>query len=119
MNEEDGVSVELQPGQASMHHGHLFHASGPNTGDRRIGSISYIKTSMKQLRRPGARRPCQRRGPFRPFCHRGTAERPARGGGFRSVPRRCSDQAQGPIRRRGRGPGQALLKPTQHLLERS
>ena len=50
VNEEDGVSVELQPGQASMHHGHLFHASGPNTtGDRRIGSaIRYIKTSMKQ-----------------------------------------------------------------------
>ncbi|MEM7302966.1 MAG: phytanoyl-CoA dioxygenase family protein [Pseudomonadota bacterium] len=50
VNEEDGVSVMLQPGQASMHHGHLFHASGPNTtNDRRIGSaIRYIKTSMKQ-----------------------------------------------------------------------
>ncbi len=50
VKEEDGVSVELQPGQASMHHGHLFHASSPNTtGDRRIGSaIRYIKTSMKQ-----------------------------------------------------------------------
>ena len=50
VNEEDGVCVELEPGQASMHHGHLFHASGPNTtGDRRIGSaIRYIKTSMKQ-----------------------------------------------------------------------
>ena len=50
VKEEDGVSVELKPGQASMHHGHLFHASGPNTtGDRRIGSaIRYIKTSMKQ-----------------------------------------------------------------------
>ena len=50
VNEEDGVAVELEPGQASMHHGHLFHASGPNTtGDRRIGSaIRYIKTSMRQ-----------------------------------------------------------------------
>lgn len=50
VNEEDGVAVELQPGQASMHHGHLFHASGPNTtDDRRIGSaIRYVKTSMKQ-----------------------------------------------------------------------
>jgi ectoine hydroxylase-related dioxygenase (phytanoyl-CoA dioxygenase family) len=48
--EGEGVSVVLQPGQASMHHGHLFHASGPNTtGDRRIGSaIRYIKASMKQ-----------------------------------------------------------------------
>lgn len=33
-----------------MHHGHLFHASGPdNTNDRRIGlAIRYIKPSMKQ-----------------------------------------------------------------------
>lgn len=50
VNEADGVTAELQPGQASMHHGHLFHASGPNTtDDRRIGSaIRYIKPSMKQ-----------------------------------------------------------------------
>ncbi|NNE22072.1 MAG: phytanoyl-CoA dioxygenase family protein [Rhizobiales bacterium] len=50
VNEEDGVAVELKPGQSSMHHGHLFHASGPNTtDDRRTGSaIRYIKTSMKQ-----------------------------------------------------------------------
>ncbi len=50
VDEKDAVAVELQTGQASMHHGHLFHASGPNTtGDRRIGSaIRYIKTSMKQ-----------------------------------------------------------------------
>ncbi|MEM7023783.1 MAG: phytanoyl-CoA dioxygenase family protein [Pseudomonadota bacterium] len=50
VDEKDGVAVELQPGQASMHHGHLFHASGPNTtNDRRIGSaIRYVKTSMKQ-----------------------------------------------------------------------
>jgi len=33
-----------------MHHGLLFHSSGPNTSnDRRIGSaIRYIKPSMKQ-----------------------------------------------------------------------
>jgi ectoine hydroxylase-related dioxygenase (phytanoyl-CoA dioxygenase family) len=50
VREEDGVAAELQPGQASMHHGHLFHASGPNTSDdRRIGAaIRYIKPSMKQ-----------------------------------------------------------------------
>lgn len=50
VNEEDSVPAELQPGQASMHHGRLFHASGPNTtDDRRIGSaIRYIKPSMKQ-----------------------------------------------------------------------
>ncbi len=50
VKEEDGVAVELQAGQASIHHGHLFHASGPNkTNDRRIGAaIRYIKPSMKQ-----------------------------------------------------------------------
>ena len=50
VDEREGVAVELQPGQASMHHGHLFHASGPNaTDDRRIGSaIRFIRPSMKQ-----------------------------------------------------------------------
>lgn len=50
VNEDDGVAAELSPGQASMHHGHLFHASGPNTtDDRRIGvAIRYIKPSMQQ-----------------------------------------------------------------------
>ncbi len=50
VDEDEAVLVELQPGQASLHHGHLFHASGPNTtNDRRIGvAIRYIKPSMKQ-----------------------------------------------------------------------
>jgi ectoine hydroxylase-related dioxygenase (phytanoyl-CoA dioxygenase family) len=50
VDEDDGVAVELHTGQASLHHGHLFHASGPNsTGDRRIGvAIRYIKPTMRQ-----------------------------------------------------------------------
>lgn len=50
VDEADAVLCELRPGQASMHHGHLFHASGPNTSnDRRIGvAIRYIRPSMKQ-----------------------------------------------------------------------
>lgn len=50
VDEADAVSAALKAGQASMHHGHLFHASGPNTSDdRRIGAaIRYIKPSMKQ-----------------------------------------------------------------------
>ena len=46
----DAVYVELQPGQASLHHGHLFHASDPNrTDDRRIASaIRFIRPSMRQ-----------------------------------------------------------------------
>ena len=49
VNEADAVAAELQTGQASVHHGHLFHASGPNkTGDRRIGAaIRYISPRMK------------------------------------------------------------------------
>ena len=50
VNENDAVFAALDAGQASMHHGLLFHSSGPNTShDRRIGSaIRYIKPSMKQ-----------------------------------------------------------------------
>ena len=46
----NAVPIILKPGQISLHHGHLFHASGPNTtNDRRIGAaIRYIKPSMKQ-----------------------------------------------------------------------
>ena len=50
VDEEDGVAVELHTGQASLHHGHLFHASGPNsTDDRRIGvAIRYVRPTMRQ-----------------------------------------------------------------------
>lgn len=50
VDDSQGVDIVLRTGQASLHHGHLFHASGPNrTGDRRIGAaIRYIKPSMKQ-----------------------------------------------------------------------
>lgn len=50
VDEKEAVAAALDAGQASMHHGLLFHSSGPNvTDDRRIGSaIRYIKPSMKQ-----------------------------------------------------------------------
>lgn len=50
VDERDAVIVELDPGQFSMHHGYMFHASGPNTtDDRRIGAaIRYMAASMKQ-----------------------------------------------------------------------
>lgn len=49
VDDSKGVDAELKTGQASVHHGHLFHASGPNTtNDRRIGAaIRYIAPSMK------------------------------------------------------------------------
>jgi ectoine hydroxylase-related dioxygenase (phytanoyl-CoA dioxygenase family) len=49
VDDSEGVDAALKPGQASLHHGHLFHASGPNrTDDRRIGAaIRYIVPRMK------------------------------------------------------------------------
>ena len=51
VDEEDAVDVELAPGEMSIHHGRLFHASDPNTtDDRRIGlAIRYIPTRMTQI----------------------------------------------------------------------
>ena len=51
VDEASAVDVVLRAGQASFHHGHMFHASGPNgTDSRRIGAaIRYIAPSMKQL----------------------------------------------------------------------
>jgi len=51
VNEVEAVSVELKPGEMSLHHGRLFHASGPNTSnDRRIGcAIRYITPRVKQI----------------------------------------------------------------------
>ncbi|MFT5448515.1 MAG: ectoine hydroxylase-related dioxygenase (phytanoyl-CoA dioxygenase family) [Gammaproteobacteria bacterium] len=50
VDETSAAEVVLDTGEASLHHGHLFHASGPNaTNDRRIGvAIRYIAPSMKQ-----------------------------------------------------------------------
>lgn len=50
VKDEDAIDVELQPGEMSLHHGRIFHASHPNSSDdRRIGlAIRYIKPSMRQ-----------------------------------------------------------------------
>ena len=48
VDESAGADVVLKPGEMSLHHGHLFHASNPNgSDDRRIGfAIRLIATSM-------------------------------------------------------------------------
>lgn len=45
VDEAEAVIAALAPGQASMHHGQVFHASGPNvSSDRRIGLVcNYIR----------------------------------------------------------------------------
>jgi len=51
VDEADAVTIELAPGEMSIHHGRLFHASDPNrTDERRIGlAIRYIPTRMTQI----------------------------------------------------------------------
>lgn len=50
IDEQTIVHVELLPGQVSLHHGKLLHASAPNrTDERRIGlSIQYIAPHVRQ-----------------------------------------------------------------------
>ena len=50
VNEADAVSVILQPGEMSLHHGQVFHGSHKNQSNyRRIGlAIRYITPEMKQ-----------------------------------------------------------------------
>jgi hypothetical protein len=45
VDEDEAVVAALQPGQMSLHHGRLFHASGPNVSDdRRIGfAMRFIR----------------------------------------------------------------------------
>lgn len=54
VDEDRTVMVELEPGEASLHHGRLLHASGPNESDgRRIGMvINYIAPHMRQVVAP-------------------------------------------------------------------
>ncbi len=44
------IDVELSAGEMSLHHGHLFHGSGPNTTDgRRLGLVfRFMSPSVRQ-----------------------------------------------------------------------
>ncbi len=48
--EADAVQIMLRPGEASLHHGWVLHASGPNPSDeRRIGlTVQFIAPHMRQ-----------------------------------------------------------------------
>jgi non-heme Fe2+,alpha-ketoglutarate-dependent halogenase len=50
VDETKAIYVELEPGQASLHHVLLFHGSAPNrSDDRRIGlAIRYVPTYVRQ-----------------------------------------------------------------------
>ncbi len=51
VNESEATDIVLRPGQMSLHHGRIFHASGPNTSDdRRIGLVvRYVTPDVRQL----------------------------------------------------------------------
>jgi len=51
VDETKAVTIELQPGEMSLHHVRLVHGSPPNpSDDRRIGfAIRYIPTSVAQV----------------------------------------------------------------------
>lgn len=51
VDDSDAVDVVLQPGEMSLHHGRLLHASNPNaSADRRIGlAIRYITPRQHQV----------------------------------------------------------------------
>ena len=54
VDEDQAVNIELKPGQVSLHHGRMFHASGPNTSKhRRIGLV--IRYVTPQVEQSGAR----------------------------------------------------------------
>ena len=50
VDDDKAVSIELQPGEASLHHGWVAHTLHPNkSDDRRIGlSLQYLTPRMKQ-----------------------------------------------------------------------
>ena len=51
VDEKQAVTIELRPGEMSLHHVRLVHGSPPNpSNDRRIGfAIRYIPTTVAQI----------------------------------------------------------------------
>jgi non-haem Fe2+, alpha-ketoglutarate-dependent halogenase len=51
VDQAQAVSIELEPGEMSLHHVRIVHGSPPNASDkRRIGyAIRYIPTYVRQL----------------------------------------------------------------------
>jgi non-haem Fe2+, alpha-ketoglutarate-dependent halogenase len=71
VDERQAVSLELQPGQMSLHHVRLIHGSPPNaTAERRIGfAILYIPTRVRQLQGDDSATLVRGVDDFRTFAH--------------------------------------------------
>jgi chlorinating enzyme len=80
VDDAEAVDMELQPGEMSLHHGRIFHASHPNrSDDRRIGvAIRYITPRMRQT--SGVKTTVVQARGTDPFGHFEAAPRPQ--GGF-------------------------------------
>jgi ectoine hydroxylase-related dioxygenase (phytanoyl-CoA dioxygenase family) len=50
VDEKQAMDVELHPGQMSLHHGRMFHASGPNRSDHdRVGLVfRFLTPAVRQ-----------------------------------------------------------------------
>jgi hypothetical protein len=66
-----GVTLELEPGEMSLHHVRIIHGSPPNNSDaRRIGfAIRYIPTHVKQIEGDDSATLVRGEDAFKTFAH--------------------------------------------------
>ncbi len=71
VDEDRGVTLELEPGEMSLHHVRIIHGSPPNNSDsRRIGfAIRYIPTYVKQIEGDDSATLVRGEDSFKTFAH--------------------------------------------------
>ena len=71
VQEDKGVTLELEPGEMSLHHVRIIHGSPPNHSDiRRIGfAIRYIPTYVKQVEGDDSATLVRGEDQFKTFVH--------------------------------------------------
>ena len=71
VDESKGVTLELEPGEMSLHHVRIIHGSPPNHSDtRRIGfAIRYIPTYVKQIEGDDSATLVRGEDNFKTFAH--------------------------------------------------
>ncbi len=71
VDESRGVTLELEPGEMSLHHVRIIHGSPPNNSDtRRIGfAIRYIPTYVKQIEGDDSATLVRGEDTFKTFAH--------------------------------------------------
>ena len=71
VDESESVTLELEPGEMSLHHVRIIHGSPPNNSDvRRIGfAIRYIPTYVKQIEGDDSATLVRGEDTFKTFAH--------------------------------------------------